>query len=495
MASLPHAGLLPTRVHVVVLSYEYIVYDTPVTLLRRRHLCLTVDESVAVYLDGRLALKHRKERAANSTASGVLMLGQDQDKPHGGFQEDESFSGAIIDFHLFSRALSPAEVLAMAQCREPPTDSLVSQASDWVFNNVSESTIARKELCKHIPTFFLFMMKIKPKDVPEQCSKINGRMPVLEDTEALTIGLRNYFEAQNDFVKKYIPISATRPNTSELSCWILKVVWENGNYLNTKLEPIQCSYDFRVFVCAVKKETTIKLLGLPEKIRHVADSVYHLHWGNGKHFLRGIQKSFISAENNKWCLYLRINSVSPVACTDTPSDFPPLGRKLWTVGNKESVRMTLSGCRKDQFTCDSGHCISLINRCDSLQNCKDRSDEGNCGVIRMEHEQYTSVTSVPFNSLQVEAIIELVTVTEINLTGNNFVASLCLRLSWTDERLQFFNLPPNASSSRKLRLYSLWQPEVVLRSVKNDKAKLKTAKVRRVCDGEPGVYNMWEGEW
>lgn len=495
MASLSHTGLQPTRVNVGLLDFGFESYSTSFTLLSHRHLCITVDDNAAVYIDGRLEGKCTKEKTTNETTSGVLVLGQDQDKPHGGFREDFSFSGAIIDFHLFSRAINPAEVFAMAQCRKPIPDSFVSQVSDWVFSNVSQSTIARKELCKHIPGFFMFVMRIKPKDVSEQCRKINGRIPTMEDTKVMTIALRKYLETQNDFVKLYTPISGSRTNASGVSCLSHNVIWENGSFLSITQKSTPCYSDFHNFVCSIKSGTTIKLFGLQGKIKHVADSLYHFDFSGGKHFLRGFQKSFISAENNKWCLYLLLNATSPVGCTDTSSDFPPVGRRLWSMASNESIRMTLSGCKEDQFTCDSGYCISLTNRCDALQHCNDGSDEDNCGVIRMKMEQYRSVTSVPFNSLQVEAIFELLKVTDINLIRNNFDASLSLRLSWTDERLQFFNLPPNASSSWKLQqLYYFWQPEVLLRPVENDdKAKLKNIKVRRLCDGKPGIYDIWEG--
>ena len=37
-----------------------------------------------------------------------------------------------------------------------------------------------------------------------------------------------------------------------------------------------------------------------------------------------------------------------------------------------------ASCRDDQFTCQSGQCISRLGRCDGQRNCGDGSDEFNC---------------------------------------------------------------------------------------------------------------------
>lgn len=48
------------------------------------------------------------------------------------------------------------------------------------------------------------------------------------------------------------------------------------------------------------------------------------------------------------------------------------------------IDLTLSKCFPDQFTCDSGLCIPLVNRCDINTDCDDKSDEKNCRYIDMD---------------------------------------------------------------------------------------------------------------
>ena len=37
--------------------------------------------------------------------------------------------------------------------------------------------------------------------------------------------------------------------------------------------------------------------------------------------------------------------------------------------------MTMSACSDEEFTCDSGYCISMENKCDGKLDCYDGSDE------------------------------------------------------------------------------------------------------------------------
>lgn len=473
------------------------VFETRLSPMTYRHVCVTVAGKAGLYLGGRLRQEYEPcEWAANRTVEGVLVLGQDQDKPGGGYDEDSSFSGTIIDFHIFARVVSPAEVLAMAQCGAPPSDALVTQGSGWLLNNVSESVIKRQELCSEGTVFFMFQRHVMPRQVAELCNRLQGYAPAADDAAAVVKSLRKYFEDQSDFIKVYIPVNATPANTSEESFMSLRIMWDDGEYFDATLIPTKGEILHYNMVCSIEEGSTLKLLGLTEKMKDVVDSDYFLYFAEGKHFLRGVQKSFIKQHNDtkSWCLIRRQDPSSPVLCTHTSSDFPPVGRLYWTGLDNATLRLTLSGCRKGEFTCDSGRCVSLSGRCDSRNNCDDRSDEDNCEVIRVNTEQRVSVTAVPFSPVEVQAEMDLSHLLEINLVDNNFVASMWTTISWTDKRLEFFNLPLNASKAAKVPTHVMWKPELVLYPVKTDPhARLMTAEVWRTCDGEASVYDVWEG--
>ncbi|GFT68034.1 hypothetical protein NPIL_358801, partial [Nephila pilipes] len=43
-------------------------------------------------------------------------------------------------------------------------------------------------------------------------------------------------------------------------------------------------------------------------------------------------------------------------------------------------------CKKDQFTCTEGECISSLWRCDGESDCADGSDEANCNTTACNAE-------------------------------------------------------------------------------------------------------------
>jgi hypothetical protein len=120
----------------------------------------------------------------------------------------------------------------------------------------------------------------------------------------------------------------------------------------------------------------------------------------------------------------------------------PIGRLPWYVHDDNCIEeqtkyLTLSLCEfGKQYTCDSGHCISIENRCDGHLDCLDRSDEKLCTNVRIPQTYQAkepSPTSVD-TKLSIEGIHHVNTIhMEVELT-------ILISMKWYDRRLLLTNL-------------------------------------------------------
>ena len=91
------------------------------------HICVTSSGSeqnlfinskkvLLVECDGMSMKESGSQLTVALEGGGTLVLGQDQDKPGGGFDPSSSLSGAIADLQLFPMILNQKEVQILHQC-------------------------------------------------------------------------------------------------------------------------------------------------------------------------------------------------------------------------------------------------------------------------------------------------------------------------------------------------------------------------------------------
>ena len=129
---------------------------------------------------------------------------------------------------------------------------------------------------------------------------------------------------------------------------------------------------------------------------------------------RGIVRSHIffkcktnnECETGKW--YLQ-SLIKPEFILELSNDYLPMGRQKWNLAQGKTfckyeignfIDLTISQCYPGKFTCDSGQCIQLEERCNIELNCEDKTDEYNCDKITTgngyaKEQVPVSVTSEP----------------------------------------------------------------------------------------------------
>ena len=73
----------------------------------------------------------------------------------------------------------------------------------------------------------------------------------------------------------------------------------------------------------------------------------------------------------------------------------PIGSQKWKLLQEKaacnevienSIQLTLSQCNPGEFTCHSGDCVPLEDRCNININCDDLSDEYNCVKLKIGNQ-------------------------------------------------------------------------------------------------------------
>ena len=167
---------------------------------------------------------------------------------------------------------------------------------------------------------------------------------------------------------------------------------------------------------------------------------------------------------------------------ELPSDRIPIGRQKWrTLQEKnvcnhrigDEIQLTLSQCYPGKFTCGSGICIPLEERCNIKLNCEDQSDEKDCAGIDIGAEYLKD--KIPI-SVKTEPTIIYVNVSilafpSISTKDAKFSVDFDLNLRWYDLRINMQNLDENSfkNSLTKEELDALWMPKL---SFKNSLSQL-----------------------
>ena len=95
-------------------------------------------------------------------------------------------------------------------------------------------------------------------------------------------------------------------------------------------------------------------------------------------------------------------------------------------GDKESsMLLAMTTCSEDQFTCDNGLCIDILDRCNSRPDCFDLSDEFQCRKIDPGPSYQTYIAPPPINStgkIIIDVSADIMSILDINEISSIFQA-------------------------------------------------------------------------
>ena len=129
-------------------------------------------------------------------------------------------------------------------------------------------------------------------------------------------------------------------------------------------------------------------------------------------------------------------------------------------------------CAKNEFTCDSGTCIMLIQRCDGVYDCADESDELDCHIVELNEERYQKQLppEVSGSQVVVNVSIYVLNIEKIELPST-FHAKVEVTLSWKDYRLTYHDLHEDNIIDTETK-QKLWIPPLLF-SNSNENRKIR----------------------
>ena len=157
-----------------------------------------------------------------------------------------------------------------------------------------------------------------------------------------------------------------------------------------------CSTGFN-FIFSVNIINICLLLSDVKLMEGFFDTEYFIEdYVNKKPHWRGLGKShiFFLPKTKVWRLesFYATEKYAELPADDTdPYAFYPLGRLNWKIFDGicqmsagASRSLTLTTCFPDKFTCDDGSCVRINQRCNLVVDCRDKSDEKNCEILKLD---------------------------------------------------------------------------------------------------------------
>ena len=184
---------------------------------------------------------------------------------------------------------------------------------------------------------------------------------------------------------------------------------------------------------------------------------------------------YFNAKSKRWTLESLVN---PEKFIETESDFSnqiPIGTHNWKTGSANSLcgsfkgtvtELSFSQCYPNKYTCNSGHCVPLHQKCNTEINCEDKSDEYNCQYIKLGSNYNKGILPIDVEAagepLTVYINVSILAFPDIDTMNLKFTADFYLNMRWYDLRLEYQDLNNltflNAISDEDKR--SLWVPKL-----------------------------------
>lgn len=121
-----------------------------------------------------------------------------------------------------------------------------------------------------------------------------------------------------------------------------------------------------------------------------------------------------------------------------------LGKQNWMIqghgdfndGKEQFLKLKMSGCQEDEFTCNDGQCLSMNQRCNQPPDCQDKSDERNCQILVLEDGYNKRVPAIHLKEhfVNVSVSIDLLKLVDIDEEDYSIEIQFEIKMKWKENR-------------------------------------------------------------
>lgn len=428
-----------------------------------------------------------------------MVLGQEQDSPEGMFSVEQSVSGSVADFALYSKLLPRDAMVAYVLC----VDSGTAQGSavvafddledDWeAVGDTELFSLSKAVFCQAESLDFILLPERRTfEDSLNLCTKLGlsmalpknslentklYKMAVLLETECVSAhGVNLWLGAKADLVgKRWTSRKSGEAVTFTFGDRRYSRISERTQCLGQSAssspgvwKSITCFKSKMCTACEKDSGRKFRMKGLCNE--SLFDRELYMHdTENMKPVFHGVFYSKLFWNNVTWVMTSRLYPNLRATMNIRLNEYP-LGRHTWNVAGdlcpEGETDILMTTCPEDMFTCNDGTCYEKPQRCDQRNDCSDSSDEENCQLI-VYPDDYSKTRLPPPKGQDKRANISLnVNVTNIrnmDVLQQEIAFDICVLIRWEDLRLSYHNLRGDTYRNLVKDMDPLWLPRLVI---------------------------------